>query len=67
MADAEPLSFWIELVHEYQPEMTIEDVVHILETHTSWLSGMATEVIKEQIEDYMMGEGIERHINGNGS
>lgn len=64
MADEpEPLSFWRELIREFQPEASDVEVNHILADHTSWPSA-AAKVIVQQIEEYMRGMGFSRITNG---
>lgn len=64
MADEpEPLSFWRELIREFQPEASDAEVNHILADHTSWPQS-ATEVITQQIEEYMRDMGFSRITNG---
>jgi hypothetical protein len=63
LPEPEPLSFWRELVREFQPELSDAEINHILAEHTSWPSA-AKEVIVKQVEEYMKGMGFNRQTNG---
>jgi len=64
LSGPEPLSFWRELIREFQPELDDTEINHILADHTSWPLA-AKEVIVKQVEDYMRGMGFRRQTNGN--